>query len=82
MTGLTPAQRNKGWCADGWIVTDNQRPVVDLFEKPRLHDICRRTRCDYGAMVEQNNRVCEARNQIQLMTDEEDRQSIASERVE
>src|SRR5438046_115432 len=75
-------KRNEGWRAYGWITGDHEWPRVDGFEKVGSHYHCWWTfDCDFAA-VEQHDCVGEAGHQIELMADEEYRQTGACKRRE
>ena len=73
------AQRNERRSTYRGIATDYYGPVVDRFEAIRAHHFGGRAANCNLAVVEENDCVGEARDEIQLVADQKYRQSAARE---
>src|SRR5689334_1741513 len=75
-------KRHEGGRADSRVARDDYRPPVNRFEPTRLHDVAGSSvYCD-SAVIEEHNRMRKARDQIELMADQENRQAVACERCQ
>src|SRR6266700_5795466 len=68
----TSAKRNEGRRSDGGIARDDERPLVDAFERVGLHHAVGRTGGGNGAAVQQDELIGETSDEIELVTDQED----------
>src|SRR5436190_1731918 len=72
----TRAEGDERGRADGRIVRDDERPVVERFEQARLHDVGRGAFSRDATAMQQHHVVGEACDEVELMTHEQYRHAV------